>query len=431
MSAAVVTEADRAWPGPLPDSWEAVKLKYVAPIRNVKLSGKPDVLPYIGLEHVESWTGRVTVDETIEEVASTVNAFRKGDVLFGKLRPYLAKVVYAEMDGVCTSELLVFRPDDVDGRFLFYQLLSSGFVHAANALTYGAKMPRVSPEGVSNLPLAVPPTREEQRAIAAYLDRKTEAIDTLLAQKERQLGLLSATRRAVVAHVVTHGLNPDVPTRETGLPWLGAIPTHWDLTQVRYVSQSLQTGPFGSQLHAEEYVRDGWPVINPANLRNGRLVPDWSVTVDDETRGRLSHHTLRKGDVVFARRGELGRFGLVKEDEVGWLCGTGSLRMRPDQNSASSDFLFYLLDTPVVAQYLDARSVGATMSNLNTDILGRMPLPMPPRLEQFAIVEYLDHKLSDIAGADDSIARQIDLLRRYRQSVITAAVTGQLDIPAP
>src|SRR5262249_52634873 len=143
-----------------------------------------------------------------------------------------------------------------------------------------------------------------------------------------------------------------------------------------------QTGPFGSQLHSEEYVTDGTPIVNPANLQNGKIVPDSDCTVDDPTRWRLSRHELRQGDIVFARRGEMGRCALVTEHEEGWLCGTGSLIVRPDTNTGHPPYLNLVLSIRGIKDWLSLESVGSTMENLNTEILSRTPVPNPPPSEQ-------------------------------------------------
>lgn len=145
----------------------------------------------------------------------------------------------------------------------------------------------------------------------------------------------------------------------------------------------------------------GYPVINPANLRAGRLVPDEECTVNDAATERLAHHRLRDGDILFARRGELGRCGLVTNQEQGWLCGTGCLRLRVRRDAVRPRFLIRLLSTSGVADWLGLQSVGATMQNLNTSIIG-------PRID--ALVAKKE--------------RLIELLQEKRTALITRTVTG-------
>ena len=184
-----------------------------------------------------------------------------------------------------------------------------------------AAVPGLNRETVYSRDVLVPPL-PQQRTIADYLDRETARLDALVAAKERVLGLLAEKRRALITRAVTRGLDLCAPLRDSGIPWLGEIPVHWKVVQLKFVSSSLQTGPFGSQLHSEDYVTRGTPVVNPSHLSGGRIHAGDGISVDEATAERLAVHRLSLGDVVFARRGEIGRCGVVEAANVGWLCGT-------------------------------------------------------------------------------------------------------------
>jgi type I restriction enzyme S subunit len=275
---------------------------------------------------------------------------------------------------------------------------------------------------------ALIPPLPEQRAIAAFLDERTARLDAAIAEYRRLADLLREQRAALISHTVTQGLDPDVPRKDSGVEWIGEIPAHWEVKQIKYIAESLQTGPFGSQLHSSDYVIDGIPIVNPAHMQNGHIEPDWEVTVDEATGKRLSHQKLQTGDIVFARRGELGRCALVTEKENGWLCGTGSLRMRPRLNLVSPLFLSRVLSTKGISEWLTIESVGTTMDNLNTTILARLSLPIPPLPEQRAIAAHLDRETARIDAALAEIDAAIGHLEAYRAALIAAAVTGKIDV---
>lgn len=246
-----------------------IKLKYVVQLRKERVEGLEDTKPYIGLEHIESSTGRLTVntlanDETSEEMAlggeSLCNLFEPGDVLFGKLRPYLAKTWVANFSGRCTTELLVMQPLQADASYLKYNFLANEFLEAVTAASYGSKMPRADWDFIGNREI-LNPHLATQRHIAAYLDRETAHIDTLIAAKERLLLLMAEKRQALIARAVTRGLDETVQLKDSGVPWLGEVPEGWEMVQLKFVANLIQTGPFGSQLHAEDYVSNGIPVI--------------------------------------------------------------------------------------------------------------------------------------------------------------------------
>ena len=270
--------------------------------------------------------------------------------------------------------------------------------------------------------------RDEQRAIAAFLDRETAKIDALVAKKERLIELLLEKRTALITQAVTKGLDPDVPMRDSGVELPRRIPAHWHVKRVRDIADSLQTGPFGSQLHADEYTTHGTPVINPVNLVDGGLVPDFECTVDAATRKRLQHHQLCCGDILFARRGEIGRCGLVTGQQEGWLCGTGCLRMRTKSGVAEPLFLLYGFSTGSIRGWLEIESVGSTMQNLNTSIIGRVPVAIPDLDEQRNLLKVLALETGRIDDLMASVREAIERLKELRTALISAAVTGKIDV---
>ena len=191
------------WLGEIPAHWEVKRLKYSAPIRNTKLDSKPEDAIYVGLENIEPWTGELLLDSQPDTVDSTVVTFNAGDVLFGKLRPYLAKAACPDFDGTATSEVLVMRPaSELSRRFLTYCLLNAPYIRWIDTLTYGARMPRVSPDEVTCSFMPLPPL-PEQRVIAAFLDRETAKIDALLARVREAIDRLKEFRTALISAAVT------------------------------------------------------------------------------------------------------------------------------------------------------------------------------------------------------------------------------------
>jgi type I restriction enzyme S subunit len=187
--------------GALPAHWEAKRLKYAVNLINEKVE-EPGDLPYVGLEHIESWTGRRIESAEPVQPEGIANLFRPGDVLFGKLRPYLAKALHAAETGACTSEALVMRPRLVAPEFLLYYVLSPAFVSIVDGSTYGSKMPRANWEFIGNLPCLLPPV-PEQRVIAAFLERQTGHIDSVIASIGRAMDMLNKYRQALISAAVT------------------------------------------------------------------------------------------------------------------------------------------------------------------------------------------------------------------------------------
>lgn len=189
------------WLGEVPEHWEIKRIKYVSPRINEKTEEETD-LPYIGLENIESWTGKLIPNEENYEAEGQSNKFQKGDVLFNKLRPYLAKVLVATEIGRCTSELLVLRPKMVTQYYLFYFLLSKDFVNTVDSSTYGAKMPRANWNFIGDLLSPLPPAHE-QEAIATFLNIEAAKIDGLINKINNSIGKVNEYRAALISAAVT------------------------------------------------------------------------------------------------------------------------------------------------------------------------------------------------------------------------------------
>ncbi len=173
----------------------------------------------------------------------------------------------------------------------------------------------------------------------------------------------------------------------------------------------IQTGPFGSQLHASDYVDDGTPSVMPQNIGDNRILSDGIARVSDEDMARLERYWLREGDIVYSRRGDVERRALVRAENDGWLCGTGCLRIRiGDQEVHDSRFVAYSLGLEESRRWIVRHAVGATMLNLNTEILGRAPISVPGVHEQRAIAEVLG-ALDDKIAANDRVIEVADELR--------------------
>lgn len=189
----------------------------------------------------------------------------------------------------------------------------------------------------------------------------------------------------------------------------------WEKTTLGAICESsgggIQTGPFGSQLHASDYVQDGTPSVMPQNIGDNRINPAGIARVSDSDIARLSRYTLRAGDIVYSRRGDVERRALVRVENEGWLCGTGCLRVRiADQSCHDSRFISYALGLAETREWITRHAVGATMLNLNTSILSAVPLRVPEVSEQRAIAEVLEALDEKIAANDQIVAKAKEFL---------------------
>ena len=185
----------------------------------------------------------------------------------------------------------------------------------------------------------------------------------------------------------------------------------WEKVKLGDISANIQTGPFGSQLHQHDYSEIGTPVVMPKDLIGGKISEQSIARVSQDHVQRLNRHIIQKGDILYSRRGDVGRCAIASDHETGWLCGTGCLRVTTDTTIADSKFVFYQLQQPEVVGWVEKHAVGATMLNLNTTILSNIPLLLPP-------IE-IQRRIADILSAYDDLIennrKQIKLLEEAAQ----------------
>lgn len=210
---------------------------------------------------------------------------------------------------------------------------------------------------------------------------------------------------------------------------LGDVPKGWRATDLADLTSqsggSIQTGPFGSQLHASDYVEVGIPVVMPKDISLRRVQTDSIARVSPSDADRLARHKLAPGDVVFSRRGDVERHALISETERGWLCGTGCLLVRPGPKWPSPNFLSLLLDLPQSRLWLVRHAVGATMPNLNTGILGSVPVVMPAR----EVVIAFEEIVSGLEARRAHNAEQAQTFSTLRDTLLPRLISGQLRLP--
>ncbi len=270
-----------------------------------------------------------------------------------------------------------------------------------------AAQPGLAVDKIQQLRLPVPPP-DEQQAIADYLDAETARIDTLIQEKYELIGLLREARASVVDRAVQPHQSKAVPLK-------------------RYVT-GIATGPFGSALHAEDYVSGGPFLINPTHIADGKLVPDADVSLSDEAAKALSVYRFNAGDIVVGRRGEMGRCAVIPGDGDAYYCGTGCLMLFPDTSKVVPAYLSMIISSTPSKDWLSLESVGSTMENLNSGILGRLPCFVPSIDEQKSLLENV---LAETAAYDSLrtyVQEEITLLKELRAATIADAVLGRIDV---
>jgi type I restriction enzyme, S subunit len=410
-------------------------LKRLVALCNQRTTDRPADRPYVGLENVESWTGRLlpqeidvpTVSADDEEDRSTVGMFERGDVLFGKLRPYLAKVFVADSPGICSTELLVMRPAPVIlPEFLKYVMLDAEFIRAVDATTFGARMPRAEWSAIGDVRVVVPPI-PEQHNFVTYLERETGKIDSMIRAKRRLLGLLDEKRSAVITHAVSRGLNVKAPLKESGVQWIGKVPAHWRLARLRFLA-AVRTGLTVGQKYADRELVER-PYLRVANVQDGYLDLTEIKTVEvsqSDAEGTL----LKAGDVLMNEGGDIDKLGrgCVWHGEIkDCLHQNHVFAVRP--HSIDPEWLAMWTASAPSKSYFQNRAKRTTnLASISGTNIKELPVLLPPVEEQTAILAAIATANRTVDALIEATTKSVALLWSRRSSIIAEAVKGRLPL---
>ena len=414
------------WENYRPDNWENWRLKFAAPLTTDRGNQDLQQLEYLGMENVESWTGKLVRSELNDEpneekdtLQITGIAFDSYHVLFGKLRPYLAKVFLPNSSGICSTEFLVLEPiKSINRKYLFYVLLTKEFIATVNASTFGSKMPRANWDFIGSQSVPVPPI-SEQNKIVNYLDRETTQIDNLIAAKEQMLTLLEEKREALISHAVTRGLDPDVAFKRSGLDWLGDIPQHWQVLKIKYITKIVR-GQFSHRPRNDPKLYGGrYPFIQTGDVANAnKFILGYTQTLNEDGYGVSKE--FPSGTLVMTIAANIGDMAILNFN----ACFPDSVVGFVPSNKTEILFLYYLFRS-MRNQFLST-AVLNTQLNLNVERISNLVTVIPPVSEQTQITDYLDQEISKMDELLAALTDSIALLKERRSALITAAVTGQI-----
>ena len=423
MHNAVMQDSGVEWIGGIPHDWQLDRLKDMVSLRNEKSTEKSDVEDYLELEDLEQGTGRLLSIRNTTNVESAVMKFYKGDVLFCKLRPYLRKYHLATFDGKCTGEILAFKPERIDPKFLLYFIASDGFIKICTAMSYGAKMPRVNyPKQLALLPVCFP-FMEEQQAIAQYLELRCGKLDSVIAIKQQQIKALDALRESIIFHAVTKGLDASVPLVDSGVEWLGEIPVHWKTQQIKRRCKLLR-GKFSHRPRNDPAFYNGdYPFVQTGDVTSAnKYIKTYSQTLN-ELGFSVSKMFPRK-TLVMTIAANVGDVAILDFD----ACFPDSLVGLVPSHNTYLDFLYYLM--LAMKGILLKSAILTTQLNLNNVQIGTIFAPFPPISEQQAIAGHLDQETQRLNALKENLSQQISILEAYKKALIYECVTGKKRINA-
>lgn len=410
-----------SWIGDIPFDWNIGKVRFETKIRAEKgCYTKNDT--FIALENVSSFTGKYIASET-EYDSGVYDIYKKGDLLYNKLRPYLAKALIAKDTGFCTGELEVISKYNGDMRFLFYYMLSDGFLKIVDSSTYGTKMPRANWDYIKNLAIPLL-SNQEQKAIADYLDGRCAEIDSIIADIEKQIELLKQYKKSLITETVTKGLDKSVPMKDSGIEFFQTIPSHWHISKTKYVADisiGLVTTMTANYVDSEE---GGVPLIRNSNIRTNRIDKKDMVFLSKEFAKANVNRAVRKGDIVTVHTGDVGTSAII-DDYFDMCHGFATINSRIKTSSVNREYLCWLYNSELFKEMSIAYSTGDGRQNLNLYDFVDFYIPIPPINEQIEIVRYINKNAVAIDTLLEEKEKSKSLLLNHKKSLIYEYVTGK------
>lgn len=436
------------WIGDVPEHWAVKRGRFCMDVnprsnRLRTLRGEDEV-SFVPMEAVGEYGGlRLEQTRTVDEVGSGYTEFDDGDVVVAKITPCFENGKGALASGLVngaafgTTELHVLRAaSTLDQRFLFYVTISRWFRSTGEGDMYGAGgQKRVPPEFCENARIPLPPIGD-QRKIAEFLDRETAKIDTLVKKKRTLIARLKEKRTALISRTVTRGLPPDAACaagldphpklKPSGIDWLGDVPEHWTPKRLRFISPQITVGIVVEP--SKYYEDEGIPCLRSLNVRPNALLDRDLVYISAESHRALSKSMLNKGDLVAVRSGQPGTTAVVDDRFDGANCIDLIIIRKP--KTGHSAFISYFLNSlPAQAQFTGGAG-GAIQQHFNITTAADLWLIEPPPDEQEMVADFLDRETAKIDAMIAKVETAIDRLQEYRTALITAAVTGKIDLRA-
>ncbi|MEG0868597.1 MAG: restriction endonuclease subunit S [Hafnia sp.] len=424
-------DSEIEWLGKIPSGWLLKKAKYIFQRVQRPLRDIDGVVTAFRDGQVTLRTNRRTDGFTNSVKEIGYQGVRRNDLVIHAMDGFAGAIGVSDSDGKCSpvcSVCIPWKNQSVNMHFYGYlvrQLAVTDFILSlAKGIRERSTEFRFSE--FSGLMLAIPPIYE-QNQIATFLDHETAKIDNLIEKQQQLIELLKEKRQAVISHAVTKGLNPDVPMKDSGVEWLGDVPEHWTIKPLRYLGDCQN----GINIGAEAF-GSGFPFVSYGDAYKNRVLPDnGSGLVQSTTEDRRKYSLLR-GDVLFTRTSEtIEEIGFASAciKSIENACFAGFLiRFRPKSSDLCIEYSKYYFSNQLLRIFFTKEMNLITRASLSQDLLKTMPVVIPPVDEQIKIAELLDNISEKFDQLQLLGEEQIKYLQERRTALISAAVTGKIDV---
>ncbi len=422
------------WLGEIPMHWDVVRYKNVFKERDERSADGSETLL-----SVSAYTGVSPRSEIIEageylSRAESLEGYKvchPDDLVMNIMLAWNRGLGVTRHHGIVSPAYSVFQvTNDADPKFLDYMMRSDQITLYYKAFSSGVidSRLRLYPDTFGSMFCVLPPSTE-QVAIATFLDRETAKIDALIVEQEKLLALLAEKRQATISHAVTRGLNPNVPMKDSGIPWLGQVPANWKVTKCGRFTSILSGFAFPSSGFNHE--GEGIRLLRGVNVGVSTLRWDDVVYWERRRGDGLDEYELKVGDLVIGMDRPLIAAGIrvakVGEPDVPCLLLQRVALLRTSV-ALNSDLLMHFLSAPMFVAHFSPETTGVSVPHISPEQIASFVIAVPPIGEQERIVQFLAEELDRLSVLSTNVTKAIDLLKERRSALIAAAVTGQIDV---
>jgi len=436
------TDSKIDWVGEIPSHWNLNKIKYIFFQRKEKNDPiqTDNILSLTIQQGVIPLSEKKSGGNKPKDDMSKYNLTYPGDIVLNSMNVIVGSVGLSEYFGVVSPVYYILKQIKSEDKIKYFEKLfrTEIFQKSLIGLGNGILIKKTESSGKLNtIRMRIPmdklnqvviphPPIPEQTQIVSFLDTKTQKIDELIEKTEKKIDLLKEKRTSLINHCVTKGLNPDVEMKDSGVEWIGEIPSHWGFKKNSYLCDNMISGPFGSSLKKEFYTKTGYKIYGQEQvIKDDFEYGDYFIS--EEKFQELKRCQIFTNDILISCVGTFGKISLVPKIFKKGIINPRLLKITCNDLILPNYFLI-LLRSEISFTQFELLSRGGTMGVINLDILRRLKFPLPPKDEQIRIVEYLDEQTQKIDSTIEKDTQRTELLKEYRQSLISEVVTGKVDV---
>lgn len=434
------------WLEVIPSHWTSIAIKFLALDKNsLFLDGdwiESKDISDSGIRYIT--TGNVGTGFYKEQGSGFITEFTfkklscsevyAGDILISRLNlPIGRACIVPDLNNriVTSVDNVIFRPDEeYHPKFLVYLFSSKEYFQNTENIARGATMQRISRGLLGNIRVVMP-SKDEQTQIANFLDHETAKIDHLIEKQQQLIELLKEKRQAVISHAVTKGLNPNVPMKDSGVAWLGEVPEHWGRSAIKNLCY-VNDGNHGEEYPKEaDFVEEneGVPFIRAGDFDNFQIISNNLRYLSHEKNNSMRKGRLQENDILFVNRGAtIGKLCIIDKDYAGSNLNSQIAYLRANKNSVDYRYLTYLLSSAYIQTKIASDIQGGALPQYPIQNIVNLDIWFGDLKEQTMIADYLDHQVQSIICLINKCESAIQLMQERRTALISAAVTGKIDV---